>query len=39
MNGLCHDCYHSNVETFFSKKSGMPVCKDCVVDEYCGVKS
>ena len=38
MTGLCNICYSSNIETFFSKKSGLPICKDCAIKEAYGVK-
>jgi len=34
LRGLCHTCYCSNSEVFFSKKDGMTVCADCAADEF-----
>jgi len=34
MKGLCHVCFHSNKEIFFSKKDGMTVCANCAADEH-----
>lgn len=34
MRGLCHICYCSGIETFFSKKDGMTVCANCAANEY-----
>jgi len=34
MSGLCHICYCSNKELFFSKKNGMTVCATCATDQH-----
>jgi len=34
MKGLCHICYCSNKEIFFSKKNEMTVCANCAVDQH-----
>lgn len=31
MKGLCHHCKSSNVSTAISRKTGKPICGDCLV--------